>query len=363
MKHISELSSILNKYFNWHKSRIEFLAEMLRGIIAVKTVNLKEIAVAFSSKATNISSYRRIQRFFKLFDFDPIIILRFVFSIISMDKKLILILDRTNWKFGKSHINLLVLSIAYEGISIPVYWINLARGGSSSIEHRMLCVFKFAIKVGKKRIKHVLADREFIGASWFYWLSQNNINFVIRIKNNAMIKKSLNDRYPIPASAFFRNLKKCKKKFLPMLYFIEDCPVYLSASRAPNENLLITASLKFSKRSLSIYKMRWQTENLFSCLKTRGFNLEDTHMKDPMKIEKLFFILTLAFIWAYVVGINKQKKKKIKIKTHGRKAMTIFRYGYDDLRNAFFKGIRYFRQFYRFLRPIFNVLHGELCYV
>lgn len=363
MKHISELSNILNQHFHWHKSRIEFLAEMLKGIIAVKTVNLKQISLTFSSKAKASSSYRRIQRFFKNFNFDPIIILRFVFSIISMDRKIILILDRTNWKLGKTHINLLVLSIAYKRISIPVYWINLARGGNARIEHRMFCILKFAVKVGKKRIKYVIADREFIGAAWFFWLIKNDINFVIRIKNNTMLKKCPQDIYPVPVHSLFKNLKECKHKFLPGKYFIENCPIYLSASRASNGNLLVVASLKFSRKSLKIYKKRWETENLFSCMKTKGFNLESTHMKDYMKIEKLFFIIALAFIWAYLIGIEKQSKKKIKVKKHGRKSISIFRYGYDELRKAFFKGIRFFRKYYRFLIPSIKPLPGNFHYV
>jgi hypothetical protein len=363
MKHINELSNILNKHFNWHKSRIELLAEMLKGIIAVRTVNLKQIALTFASKAKSSSSYRRIQRFFKDFDFDPIIILRFIFSTISMDRKLILILDRTNWKLGKTHINLLVLSIAYQGISIPVYWINLSRGGNASIEHRMFCIFKFIIKVGKKRIKYILGDREFIGAAWFDWLLKSNIKFFIRIRNNTMLKKYPNDPYPIPVKALFRKLKNSKRKFLSKIYFIGNCPVYLSSSRAPNESLLVVASSSFSRKSLRIYKIRWKTENLFSCMKTKGFNLEATHMKNHMRLEKLFFILTLTFIWAYLIGIERQNKRDIKVKKHGRKSISIFRYGYDDLRRAFFKGIRFFRKYYVFLLPSIKILPGDLCYV
>ena len=363
MKHINELSNILNKHFNWHKSRIEFLAQMLRAIIAVRTVNLAQIAIVFSSKSKVESSYRRIQRFFKLFKFDPIIILNVVFSIVPIEKKLILILDRTNWKKGKTHINLLVLSIAYQGISIPIYSVNLARGGNSSAEHRMFCIFKFIIKTGKKRIKYILGDREFIGKDWFNWLLESNINFVIRIKNNTMLKQDIYDRYPVPAYSLFRNVKTCNRKFLSKGYFIKNSLVYLSASRSPNGDLLIVATLKFSKKTLAIYKRRWEIENLFSCLKTRGFNLEDTNMKDPRKIEKLFFILSLAFIWAYLIGIEKNKKNKIKTKNHGRKTFSIFRYGYDDLRESFFKGIKFFRKHYRILIPYIKILHGESCYV
>ena len=58
MKHINELAFILNNHLNWHKSRATCLAQIVRGMIAVKTVNLAQIAVSFTSKAKITSSYR-----------------------------------------------------------------------------------------------------------------------------------------------------------------------------------------------------------------------------------------------------------------------------------------------------------------
>ena len=80
MEHINELSVILNQYFNWNKARITCLAQMVKAMLAVKTVNLTQIALSFTSKAGHLSSYRRIQRFFKCFDFDPSSISHFVLS-------------------------------------------------------------------------------------------------------------------------------------------------------------------------------------------------------------------------------------------------------------------------------------------
>ena len=64
MKQISELLRILNENFCWNKARINCFGGMLLSLIAVRTVNLSEIAVGFSSSALKDSRYRRIQRFF-----------------------------------------------------------------------------------------------------------------------------------------------------------------------------------------------------------------------------------------------------------------------------------------------------------
>ena len=52
--------------------------------------------------------------------------------------------------------------------------------------------------------------------------------------------------------------------------------------------------MKF-KYALEMYKKRWEIEILFGCLKTRGFRMEDTHITDLDKIEKLVFVLAIAF--------------------------------------------------------------------
>ena len=349
MKHISELSNILNKYFDWNKARITCLAEILKGIIAVKTVNLSQIATIFSSKAQTSSSYRRIQRFFKEFDFNPFIIVHFILTIIPLPRKFLIIMDRTNWKLGNTHFNLLVFSIAYKGIAIPIYWMNLARGGSSHTDHRIYSIVKIICAIGKKRISCILADREFIGKEWFSWLLENKINFAIRIRENMLVSRFSKDRYPIPAAGLFKYLKTTKRKFLKDPIFLDDLSVYLSASRSPAGELLIVATPNFDRKSLNNYKKRWQIENLFSCLKSKGFNLEDTHLTEQKKVEKLLFIVVIAFCWAYLAGIEKNNMKKIPTKTHGRRAQNLFRYGYDILRKALFQGLQELRKYFRLL--------------
>ena len=38
------------------------------------------------------------------------------------EDKYYLIIDRTNWYWGKKKINIFMLGIAYEGIAIPLFW-------------------------------------------------------------------------------------------------------------------------------------------------------------------------------------------------------------------------------------------------
>ncbi|MDR1895508.1 MAG: IS4 family transposase, partial [Prevotellaceae bacterium] len=75
-------------------------------------------------------------------------------------------------------------------------------------------------------------------------------------------------------------------------------------------------------------------ETAFRALKSSGFNIEDTHLTDLKRIEKLFSIVMVAFAWAYVVGIYiNDHIKPITIKTHGRRAKSLFKYGLECIAN------------------------------
>jgi hypothetical protein len=71
-----------------------------------------------------------------------------------------------------------------------------------------------------------------------------------------------------------------------------------------------------------------ENRNCIQGLKSSGFNIEDTHLTDLKRVEKLFSIVMAAFVWAYVVGIFiNENIEKIKILKHGYAAKTLFKSG------------------------------------
>ena len=65
---------------------------------------------------------------------------------------------------------------------------------------------------------------------------------------------------------------------------------------------MIIATQDQPETALADYKERWQIETLFGCLKTRGFDLEATHITDQKRLEKLLAFLAIAFCWSHLVG-------------------------------------------------------------
>ncbi len=66
------------------------------------------------------SFYRRMQRFFAGQYFDYRQISQLIFKYVFIRPSATDFLDRTNWKWGKRNINILMLAIVYRGIAIPI---------------------------------------------------------------------------------------------------------------------------------------------------------------------------------------------------------------------------------------------------
>jgi hypothetical protein len=247
-----------------------------------------------------------------------------------------LTLDRTNWRWGKKNLNILVLAVVYKGIAIPIYWLLLNKRGNSNTKERIALLKRFIKHFGKTRIIRLLADREFIGKEWFTWLKREGIDMTIRIKKNTKVSNSRGEL--VAVQHLFWTLKAGEEQKLAGVRNMNGVAVYLSALRLPDGELLIVVAGYDSDKAIENYARRWQIETLFSCLKNRGFNFEDTHVTDRRRLKRLLVVAVIAFCWAHRVGEwQHEQVQPIKVKKHQRLAKSIFRVGLDCISEALFK--------------------------
>jgi hypothetical protein len=293
-------------------------------------VNFAEIATAFCGEAKSASNYRRIQRFFKDFSLSRAEVAVAVVQWLPFGEKWVLCLDRTNWKFGAMNINILVLAVAYQGVAIPLLWMFLDKRGTSNSYERIAIVKHFLLKFGRERIQCLTADREFIGTDWVKFLKRHRIRFRIRIKRNTLISNPSGSS-EMAASRFFQNGRIGEARILPQPRRVWGMTVFVVGMRIANDYLIVITT-EAPDTALDDYAKRWNIETLFACLKSRGFNFEDTHLTKPERLSKLLGVLTLTTCWCLRIGEWLHEHKPLTIKTHGRRAKSLFRYGLDRLR-------------------------------
>ena len=320
-------------------ARIKFFGLFICALCKVQTVCFEKLAASFDSDVNVDSSLRRIQRFMSEYLLDTDIIARFVFALLPHNPPFHLAMDRTNWKFGTTNINALVIAVVYQGVAFPVLFKLMPKFGNSSTADRIELLDRYIGLFGVETIECLLADREFIGEDWLAYLNSHGIRYHIRIRDNFWIDIPRNG-HRVKASWLFNRLKINQSEFYQGIVYIKGQLCYLSASKVKNREgipeLQIIVSFNKPDQAQSLYKERWQIESAFKALKTSGFNIEDTHLTDLTRINKLFALVIVAFVWAYKVGIFLASITPIKIKKHGRKAKSLFKYGLTFLANALF---------------------------
>jgi len=63
-------------------------------------------------------------------------------------------------------------------------------------------------------------------------------------------------------------------------------------------------------------------------------------MTAPAKINRLMSVLAIGFVPSCRAGEAEDKRRPIKVKKHGRPALSLFRAGLDRLVSVLFRGIR-----------------------
>ena len=329
----STLSQVLSNHFFWHPSRINTFAQAVISLIGTSSITLKHMAHGFDTYACLDSTVRKLQRFLKDQPIDSLVFAHLIKELLAFSKPVYVAVDRTNWDFGVFHVNFLFITVCYGKISLPIVWSLLGKKGNSNTDERKALVEEFLKVFPVEQIKCFLADREFIGQSWFNFLNDLKIPYVIRIRSDTLVKhKNGGD---VRAGNLFKHLAPMES--VQINNKIWGIKVKIACLKLANGELLLLASpLDISLSMLEAYADRWSIERTFLCLKTKGFNFENTHIKDNEKLFKLMAIAVLAFTLTVKAGIYRALRTPIKIKNNGRPLYSLFTYGLDLLKRLFF---------------------------
>jgi hypothetical protein len=318
----------------WNKARLKCLAAFLVTLLTRQSTCLAKLAPLFPTQATPASAYKRLQRFLKDFAPDLDRLAQTLARLCGVAPPWHLSMDRTNWKLGKAHLNVLLLAIVVPGISFPLLWMTLSRdgagkAGNSHTRERIALMERFLSLFGPAACACLLADREFAGRDFLAWLEKAGIPYCLRLKADTLVA---NGRGELCCAAWlFRNCPIQVERPLGFRRVLGRVR-YVTGTRLTSGEFLIVVS--DGQRALSLYASRWGIETLFGAFKSRGFDLEATHVTDPLRLSRLVALLALAYTWAGVCGLWRfahAVQAGLKLKKHGRWPISILRLGLDWL--------------------------------
>ncbi len=324
-----------------NKARIRLIAQVVMALCKVQSVNLNKLSTGFETdgKATAESSMRRLQRFLAEYSLDTDLIAKMVMKLIPFQGPYQLSMERTEWDFGSFRFNILALGIVYKGCAFPILFTMLPKKGNSNTAERVELIKRFIRLFGREALGSLLADREFVGHKWVKYLEDNNIKYFIRIRENFMVHFTNGQK--VKASRLFSTLKVGEKATREKPVLVCGIRCYLTAckvkSRDNKPELQLIISYDQKNCPIREYENRWQIETMFKAMKTSGFNLEQTHLKDTERVGKLFALVMIAYTWAYKTGIYLHERvREIPIKSHGRRAKSFVKYGLEFLMQVLF---------------------------
>jgi Transposase DDE domain len=335
--HAAALSELIVDHIRLARSRCETLGWLIASILTAGTVNLTRLAAYIDSHTQIASVHRRLERFFCDVRLNQADVARLVVAALSLTAKpWHLAIDRTNWQFGKTDLNLLVLSVAHGGVCVPLFWRVLDKAGNSNTAERIDLMQVFKATFPNQAVASLTGDREFIGNTWIEWLQHAGIPHFLRLREDMQV---FNDGHaPLPLRQHAAHLRTGERLVFKGCWRIGSSepnaspPVRIVILRLKTGALLIIASRSRPHHALATYRQRWTVETLFATLKSRGFNLEATHMTNPAKLSTLIAILAMAAGVAYKTGLWALGGQPRRCKAHGRPACSLFALGLNALR-------------------------------
>lgn len=336
-------STLLEDFGNllpWNLSRRRCFVSMIFGVFTSASVQQHKMARGFrlheANSAKTESICTRIRNFLRDFSINEGEFAQALIKISGLKGPYTLALDRTNWKFGCLHINFLVLAVVVNHtVAFPILWTLLPKAGNSNSKERIHILQRFMDLFGADRIHEITADREFIGKVWIDFLVQNKIPFCIRIKENRLLDWGNQTK---AIRCFFKHLKGKKSRFMEA--DLDGHRLFFEGARTPTGDLIIVMSNKHGARNLlKKYKNRWTIELLFKHLKSNGFNLEETHLVHLDRLNKLFAVVTMACVLAFLTGKQQEKISKTPYKKTVKALLfSTFRRGFDWIRQLIDEG-------------------------
>src|SRR5512147_2401698 len=193
----------------------------------------------------------------------------------------------------------LMLAVQVGDRSLPLAWgveagtANIGFAGQQVLLERVRAWLPTAAAV------LLLGDRFYPSADLFTWLHQHGWQYRLRLKGNLTVDTGFGE------TTTGELADGVTERYLPdVRLFHSGVPTNLGIlhEAGHEEPWIIAMDCQPTQAAVRDYGTRWVIEPTFSDFKSRGFQLEDTHLQDPDRLDRLILIMTLTMYWCVQVG-------------------------------------------------------------
>lgn len=285
------------------------LADLSASVLACRSVNTSELANILPRDVfSDEERYRYINRWLSNDKIIPERVMDgFVPEMMEMlsedNQTIVLMMDQS--KISKDF-ECLMISARLGERAVAIGWCVVKTKGEIGFKEQKKLLDNIFQKI-PSGVKILLsADRFYGTASLIQWCQKRKWQYRIRLKSNLILRH-------LGGELTTGELKSLKIDSIEHAELsnseVKTC-IGVLQEEGYNEPWIIAMDCRPSKGRVLDYAMRWGIEALFSDMKTRGFNITKTQLRDPRRIERLILILTIACYWAVSTGMQPRQSKK-----------------------------------------------------
>jgi len=282
------------------------LAMMITGLLRGRNGQLRKMANAVQYQGKKESLIDRFRRFVR----NKNIKVEVAFTPFGQrvlqalgQGPIVLMIDST--KLG-GHCLCLMVSGYYKSRALPLAWVTYkGRKGHSSQALQLQLFQRVKTLLPPDVPVVVVGDGEFDGSEVIDWFQQDSQwRYVCRTDktNQILYQEQWLGLHELP-------LAEGQEAFLTGVRFTEKNnvgPVNILAvwHQARQEHWFFVTNCQSAAEAKGFYTLRFTTETLFSDLKGRGFNLDDTRLWQPDRLHRLLLAATMAYFLMVALGVE-----------------------------------------------------------
>ena len=285
------------------------LADLAASVLTTRSVNTSEIANILPREVkSDEERYRYINRWLGNEKIDPLRAMQgFVPEVLeALSKKgetIVLMLDQSKVSEG---FECLMVSARVDERAVAIGWRVIETKGEIGfdIQKELLEEIRKMIPEGVDVM--LAADRFYGTSSLISFCQEMRWKYRIRLKKNMILSHKGGE---LKTGELLKlGLKSVEEAELNKTGVVTNIGVL--QEEGCSEPWIIAMGCKPTEGRVLDYGMRWGIEALFSDMKTRGFGVTKTKLKDPKRIERLMLVLTVASYWAVSTGMQPKAKSQ-----------------------------------------------------
>ena len=290
------------RLFRQHKKQREGLALLVATMLDVRSANLMDLSASLPRAAERLDMrYQWISRLLgnELIEVDAVMApyARQVLARLAADgRKLVLMIDQTQ---ATAWHQVVMVAARVGGRALPLAWrVKATQGAIGFAEQRE--ALEAVAGLLPEGVKPVLMGDRFYGTpDLIAWCRRQGWAWRLRLKQDLLVFEDGGETTLAACFAggehLLSGVELTEKRVATNVAMVHEPghpePWIIAMSEAP------TVHRAFD------YGLRWGIEAMFSDFKSRGFGLEDSHLRCPERMNRLILVMALALFWAVSTGM------------------------------------------------------------